>query len=114
MAVGTIIQNISANSSTTHIESSFATDYQSYTTGGITFSYPTGLFTQSPLIQISIYPSSSHPTTETFTAEISGNSDISTTVMVYNISGGVVSEAPASSVTVYLFAVADLTGIDLY
>ncbi len=114
MSVGYIIQNISANSSTTHINLAYATDWQGYTTGGITFNYPTGLFTQSPLIQVSISPTSSHPTTETFTAEVSANSDLSTTVMVYSVSGGVVSEAPASSINVYLFALADSTGINLY
>jgi hypothetical protein len=110
MSVGVVTQNITSNNSTKHVDLAFANDSQSYTTGGITFNYPNDLFTQSPFIQVSIKPNSPHSTTETFTAEISSCTASSTTIIIYNISAGIVSEAATNSVTVYLFALADPTG----
>ena len=84
----------------------FAVDQQNYTTGGVTFTYPAGWFTQPPLVQIAVIQNSAHPTTETFGAEVSANSTSSTTVMVYQVSsGGTVNEAPGSAITVCLLAI---------
>jgi len=113
MSVGLVTQNITLNSSISHVNLAFASDSQNYMAGGITFNYPNDLFTQSPFVHISLQPNSSHNATETFTAEISTNNASSTTVTIYNISAGVVSEASTNSVTVYLLALADSTGISL-
>ena len=85
----------------------YAFDTQTYTTGGITFTYPTGFFNFPPFVQIAVQPTNSHPTTETFGAEINTNSAGSTTIMVYLVNAGVVSEAPDASVTVFLIAIAN-------
>ena len=113
MAIGAITHQMSVGSGTRYLNLNFASDSQNYTFGGITFNYPTDLFTQPPCIQVSIQPTSSHPSTETFVAEISANSTSATTITVYNINAGVVSEASNGSVTVCIFALADITGIAL-
>jgi len=45
-----------------------------------------------------------HPSSETYVAEVSANSTSSTTVMVYEISSGLVSEAGTGLVTVCILA----------
>ena len=111
MMVGTIETNVDIDDSTERIPVSYANDAQLYTTGGVTFNYPVGLFavTTTPSVQVGIQPVVAHPTTETFVAEISANGPLSTTIMVYNLvtTLGVVSiaEAPNGSVTVYLMAI---------
>lgn len=83
----------------------FFDDTQSYTTGGITFTYPSGWFTQPPMIQVTLQQNVSHATTLTYTAEVVSNSTTSTVVMVYEINAGVVSDAPTGVVTIIISAV---------
>jgi hypothetical protein len=113
MSVGAITHYMAIGSGIRYLDLNFASDSQNYTSGGVTFNYPTDLFTQPPRVQISPQPNSPHPTTETFVAEITTNSASATTITVYNINAGVVSEAANGSVTVYLFALADSTGVTL-
>jgi len=82
-------------------------DTQNYTTGGLIFTYPTNIFIASPIVQISVQPNAAHPDTETYTAEIISNSMTATTIMVYKVSGGIVTEAPNGSVMVNLLALAN-------
>ena len=84
------------------------TDSQIYNTGGVTFVYPAGYFLIPPTIQVTLMQNIPHLITETFVAEVSVNSAISTTVMVYNVIAGIVTEAVPGSVTVYLLATQDL------
>jgi hypothetical protein len=113
MSVGAITHNMAIGSGMRYLDLNFANESQNYTSGGITFNYPINLFTQPPCVQVSLQPNSSHPTTETFVAEISTNSSSATMITVYHINAGVVSEAPNGSVTVCLFALADSTGVTL-
>ncbi len=107
MMTGSVIQQIIITSSTTREELFIISDSQSYTTGGITFTYPVGIFTLPPVVQVSVQPNAPHAASETFVAEISSNSLSATTVMVYVVQFGVVSEAPNGSVTINLLAIAD-------
>lgn len=108
-AYGFITREIITNNLIERSPLGYVSDEQSYTSGvgGIVFTYPANFFTTAPLVQLSILQNSAHPTTETYVAEVSSNSLNSTTVMVYQISGGVVSEAPTGVVTVCLFAIDD-------
>jgi hypothetical protein len=107
MTTASITQDIITTNITTQANIYVISDMETYTTGGLTFTYPVGLFTLSPVVNISVQPNASHPATETFVAEISANSATSTTVMVYLVNGGIVSEAPNGSVLVSLLAIAD-------
>src|SRR6266404_3703808 len=81
---------------------SFVSDAQTYTNGvgGITFTYPVSLFTSPPCVQVSIVQNVGHPDTQAYVAEVSANSASSTTVMVYVVNAGLVSEAPTGVITV--------------
>jgi hypothetical protein len=106
---GFITREIINNNITERSTLGYVSDGQSYTSGieGIIFTYPTNFFTTAPIVQLSILQNIPHSTTEAYVAEVSANSINSTTVMVYHISSGVVSEAPTGVVTVCLFAVDD-------
>lgn len=107
MVTATITQNIITNTSTTREPLYIINDTQSYTTRGITFTYPVGIFTLPPIVLISVQPNISHPVTETYVAEISANDASSTTIMLYQISFGVVSEAANGAAMINLLAIAD-------
>ena len=108
-AYGTLIREIITTNMTERDPLDYVSDEQSYTSGigGIVFVYPASFFTQPPIVQLSILQNVAHPNTETYVAEISANSTASTTVMVYKVSGGVVSEAPTGVITVCLLAIDD-------
>jgi hypothetical protein len=107
MEAGIIIQQTTIGDRTERSPLNIASDSQIYTEGigGVTFTYPSNWFTQAPIVQISLQQNSSHPNTLAYVAEVSANSISSTTIMVYQISSGFVTEAPTNSVTVCLFAV---------
>lgn len=111
MLTGTITQNVITNSSITRSAIYIVSDEQIYTsgTGGIVFTYPTDLFTLPPVVQISVKSNISHPATEAYVAEISANSTTDTTIMVYKINAGVITEAASNDITVCLLAIADPT-----
>src|SRR5579864_4269200 len=98
-AYGIITQTVIDTDSIQRFDLNYFSDAQLYTTGGITFTYPVGLFSVAPLVIASIQ-TTSHPSTETFTVEVSANDATSATIMVYHLvtTGGNVSisEAPAS------------------
>ena len=75
-----------------------------YTQGGLTFTYPTGLFTNPPTIQITIQ-SGTVLTTTLFTPMVTSNSATSTTVYVNASTLLSILEATSSQVTVHLVAI---------
>lgn len=108
MSYGKIERDIIDTHTTSRFPLFFFSDEQTYTTGGITFVFPTNLFSLAPKINVSLQPTVGHPTTETFVAEVSANSNVSATVMVYNINTSptvTLNEASNGSVIIYLFAV---------
>ena len=107
MTCGFLTRSIITSNSIQRSPLGYANDEQNYTTGGTIFTYPNNFFTLPPVIQVSIKQNISHPVTETYVAEISANSINATTVIVYQINAGVVSEAANNSVTVCLFAIDD-------
>ena len=106
---GTITQNITTSSSITRSAAYIVSDEQIYTSGigGIVFTYPTDVFTLPPVVQISVKSNTPHPTTEAYVAEISANSATETTIMVYKISSGVITEAASNDISVCLLSIAD-------
>jgi hypothetical protein len=107
MAAGFIIQEIITPNMVSRSPLNYASEGQNYTTGGVTFSYPSGWFTLPPIVNVSILQNAPHSTNTTYVAELSANTATSTTVMVYQVSFGVVNEAPNNSVTVCLLAIED-------
>lgn len=107
MTTGFVIREIVTGDMIERDPLNYATDQQAYTTGGITFTYPSNWFTVPPFIQISVIQNSPHSTNEAYVAEVSANSAGATTVMVYHINFGVVTDAPSNSVTVCLLAFED-------
>lgn len=83
------------------VKMNFATDVLPYVSGGLTFTYPTGLFSTAPRVQITIERAFSLLSA---TAFITSNSATSTTVRV--VLGSLLSilEAATGTVTVYLLA----------
>jgi len=112
-AYGFITQTVIDTDSIQMSDLDYVSDEQPYTTGGVIFTYPVGLFSVAPFVNVSIQTTAPHGNDETFTVEISANDANSATVMVYHLvtnAGAVsISEAPNGSVTVYFFAVADPT-----
>ena len=107
MAAGFVTQMTETTNTIERDPLNYAIDQKSYTTGGVTFTYPAGWFTQPPFIQVTVIQNSAHSINETYEAEVCTNSAGSTMVMVYKVNFGIVSEAPNSSITVCLLAVAD-------
>lgn len=105
-AVGSLLREEITTNMVVRSRINYMTDEQVYTTGvgGITFNYPAGWFTQTPIVQISLEQNSSHPTNLAYVAEVSANTTTSTTIMVYQINSGLVNEAPTGVITVCLFA----------
>jgi len=111
MEMGQIASQAVVNNATETTFIYWTSQVQTYTTGGVTFTYPgnlflSSIFTSAPLALISVAPLASHPDTETYTAEISNNSATSATVMVYLVDSltSTVSEAPNGSVEVCFLA----------
>src|SRR5438309_10366327 len=87
MAAGALTQITTTGDRIERAPLNIASDAQVYTSGigGVTFGYPANWFIQPPIIQVSLQQNSSHPTTQTFVAEVSANSISSTTIMVYEV-----------------------------
>jgi hypothetical protein len=111
LTAGFVTQETITGNMTNRAQLFFASDGQNYTSGvgGITFSYPTNWFTVPPIVQVSVLQNAAHPTNITYVANITASSATTTTVMVYEISFGAVTEAPTNSVTVCLLAIEDPT-----
>ena len=113
LSYGFITQTVINSDSIQMSDLNYVSDEQTYVTGGVTFTYPVGLFSVAPFINVSIQPTTVHGNTQTFTVEISANSATSATIKVYHLvtNAGLVeiSEAAAGSVTIYFLAIADPT-----
>ncbi len=76
-----------------------------YTNGGVSCSYPAGLFTNVPYVAITLeLKNASYATTEQFAAVITSNSATQTTVRVNKIDADSVQEASDDDVIVHIFA----------
>lgn len=106
--VGKIMSEIEADGAIERTAVYYVSDNQTYMSGGITFTYPSGIFTTPPNVQISIEQLTPHPDDTTYTAEISANSATQTTITVYELDTllAVVSinEAPDNVVAVHILA----------
>lgn len=93
----------------------FYSDTATYANGGLTFVYPTDFWSffgnlSAPRIVVSIQLNGAPSPTDTYSAVVSGNSDVSTTVIVYRISdGGGVNEAANGEVNVTIVGIQDVS-----
>lgn len=86
----------------------FQEDRQDYINGGLTFTY-NDLWLTIPRIWVTVELVSPASPTDTYTAVVSSNSAVSTTVLVYRISnGGTVVEASSGEVKVTMFAIENI------
>lgn len=117
---GYLLVNSVADGLARSFTTNFYSDTESYTEGGLTFTYPPGYWTYQkflpsptiPRITITVELNAAPSPTDTYSAVISSTSSASVTVFVYRISnGGTVTEASTGEVNVTIFAVDDLTGI---
>jgi hypothetical protein len=83
----------------------FASDREQYINGGLTFSYPDGLWINVPRVVATVELNGAASATTTYSVVITSNSATSTTVMVYRIAnGGIVTEADSNEVKVAIYA----------
>lgn len=80
------------------------TDLQPYVNGGLVFTYPTGLFTTTPIIIVTIL-AAPHASNITYTAEVCTENSLSAEVMVYQNNSGVITEAATSEVSIQFLAI---------
>lgn len=108
MNIAALNLQVTVDNITQLVEGHIASQKVSYTAGGLTFTYPVGLFTMVPMIRLAVQANAAHADTITYTAEISANSTTSATVMVYKFTTtlGLVSIAEAASgdVTIHFVA----------
>ena len=106
-AVGYIMQETILPTRIERAPLNYMDDFQNYTSGigGVTFNYPVGWFTQAPIVQISVQQNVPHATNLAYVVEVSANSTTSTTVMVYQVSSGFVSEATTGAISICLLAI---------
>jgi len=83
----------------------YATEGKDYVNGGITFSYPSGLFSQVPTVRITIETKMGYSSSELITPCITANSATQTTIRVNKGTVSSFEEAPTGYVRVHLFAV---------
>ena len=108
MNIAALSLQVTIDNITQLIEAHIASQKLSYTAGGLTFTYPTGLFTMIPMLRVALQTNAAHADTITYTAEISANSSTSATIMVYKFTTtlGLVSiaEAATGDVTIHFVA----------
>ncbi len=83
----------------------YAAEEKDYVNGGITFSYPSGLFSQAPTVRITIETKLGYSSLELITPCITANSATQTTIRVNKGTVSLFEEAPTGFVIVHLFAV---------
>lgn len=109
--VGTVTQNrvYSANSPIVQkFQQPFEVTQQSYTNGGLVLTYPLGLFTNPPIVFVSIQLNGSSLPGSMYLAEVDAVSDAnSCTITVYRlpIAGGAAVEAANFEVDVSILAI---------
>ncbi len=90
-----------------HIERSvvhYAAEEKDYVNGGITFSYPSGLFSQAPTVRITIETKMGYYSSELITPCITANSATQTTIRVNKGTIASFEEVSTGDVSVHLFA----------
>ncbi len=81
-------------------------DVASYVNGGVTFTYPVGLFSTAPTIRVSLEGNTTaYSTSQVFVAEITTNSATSTTIRVNLVTTSTITEASNNEVTVHIFSI---------
>jgi len=81
-------------------------DTASYVNGGTIFNYPTGLFSSTPTIRVSLQENlTAYSTNQVFVAEITANSSTSTTIRVNLVTASTIIEASNDEVIVHIFAI---------
>lgn len=86
----------------------WASDQENYISGvgGLTFTYPTGLFLNSPDVIITIQSLIGNPINMLSYCIVS-NSPTSTTVSVFELVGGLLTEVPDNTIKVHIYAVGE-------
>lgn len=84
----------------------YCIDTASYVNGGVTFTYPAGLFSATPTIRVSLEENTTaYSTSQVFVAEITVNSATATTIRVNLVTTSSITEASSDEVTVHIFAI---------
>jgi hypothetical protein len=113
---GTVTQNRVYDANTPivqKIQQPFLTTRQGYTNGGLVLIYPLGLFTNPPLVLVSVHLNGSSLPGSMYLAEVAATSDAnSCTIIVYRlpIGGGAAVEAASDEVDVTILAIEDAAG----
>ena len=103
MTIAKITVEIEADGMIQRFPSTIATEELSYVAGGVVFNYPIDTYTIAPNVAITV-AAAPHASSITYTAELTANSTTSSTVRVYKISGGSVTEAASGEVNVIISA----------
>jgi len=81
-------------------------DNASYVNGGVTFTYPAGLFSTTPTIRVSLEENATvYSTSQVFVAHITSSSATSVTIRVNLVTTSTISEASNNEVTVHINAI---------
>ena len=104
--VGNYFENIILSDTAGQISlRGFAKNTADYINGGVTFTYPTNTYSQTPHVSIAIQLKNAvYSNLESYVPIIIANSAISTTVRVNKITAGSISEAATDDITIYLIS----------
>ncbi len=81
-------------------------DSASYVNGGVTFTYPLGLFSITPTIRVSLEENmTAYSTSQVFVPHITSSSATSVTVRVNLVTTATIAEAASDEITVHIFAI---------
>ena len=81
-------------------------DNASYVNGGLTFTYPPGLFSITPTIRVSLEENgTAYSTSQVFVPQITSSSATSVTIRVNLVTTATIAEAANDEVTVHIFAI---------
>ncbi len=106
---GNQLQSVAMSASHTRLEPLwFDFDSVNYVNGGITFTYPAGVFSATPRVQITIQLQNAvYNSAESYVPEITANSTLSTTVRVNRVTVGAITEAATNDVSVHVYAISN-------
>ena len=81
-------------------------DNASYVNGGVTFTYPVGLFSITPTIRVSLEENTTaYSTSQVFVPHITTSSATSVTIRVNLVTTATITEASNDEVIVHIFAI---------
>ena len=81
-------------------------DNAAYVNGGVTFTYPTGLFSTTPSIRVSLEENgTAYSSNQVFVPHITSSSATSVTIRVNLVTTTTITEASNDEVTVHIFAI---------